>query len=40
MLHVKFQDHRTFDSREEDSLRFLPYKGVKAILAMRPGPLI
>ena len=28
MLHVKFQDHRTSGSGEEDFLRFLPYMGM------------
>ena len=34
MLHAKFQVHRTSGSGEEDSLRFLPYMGVAAILVM------
>ena len=34
MLHAKFQDHRTSGSGEEDFLRFLPYMGMAAILAM------
>ena len=34
MLHAKFQDHRTSGSGEEDSLRFLPYMGMAAILVM------
>ena len=34
MLHVKFQDHRTSGSGEEDFLKFLPYMGVVAILVM------
>ena len=34
MLHVKFQDHRTYGSGEEEFLRFLPYIGVAAILVM------
>ena len=34
MLHVKFQDHRTSGSGEEDFLRFLPYMGMAAILVM------
>ena len=33
MLHIKFQDHRTSGSGEEDFLRFLPYMGM-AILVM------
>ena len=33
MLQAKFQDHRTSGSRE-DSLRFLPYMDVVAILVM------
>ena len=40
MLHVKFQDNRTFGSGEEDFLMFLPYMGMAAILVMRPGPFI
>ena len=34
MQHVKFQDHRTSGSGEEDFLRFLPYMGMVAILVM------
>ena len=34
MLHVKFQDHRSSGSGEEDFLRFLPYMAVAAILVM------
>ena len=34
MLHAKFQDHRTPGSGEEEFLRFLPYMGMAAILAM------
>ena len=34
MLQAKFQDHRTSASGEEDFQRFLPYKGVAAILVM------
>ena len=34
MIHAKFQDHRTSGSGEEDSLRFLPYMGMAAILVM------
>ena len=34
MLHAKFQDHSTSGSGEEDFLRFLPYKGMAAILVM------
>ena len=34
MIHVKFQDHRTSGSGEEDFLRFLPYMGTAAILVM------
>ena len=34
MLHAKFQDHRTSGSGEEDFLRFLPYMGMAAILAV------
>ena len=34
MLHVKFQDHRTSGSGEEDLLKFLPYMGMAAILVM------
>ena len=40
MLHAKFQDNRISGSEEEDALRFLPHKGVAAILVMRPGPFI
>ena len=38
MMHIKFQGHRPFGSREEDFLRFLPYMGMAAILVMWPGP--
>ena len=34
MLHVKFHDHSTSGSGEEDFLRFLPYMGMAAILVM------
>ena len=34
MLKVKFQDHRTSGSGEEDFLVFFPYMGVAAILVM------
>ena len=34
MLHAKFHDHRTISSVGEDFLRFLPYMGMAAILAM------
>ena len=34
MLHVKFQDHRTSGSGEEDFRGFLPYMGMVAILVM------
>ena len=34
MLDAKFQDHKTFGSREEDFLNFLPYIGMAAILVM------
>ena len=35
MLQAKFQDHRTSGSREEQKIkRFLPYKGMAAILVM------
>ena len=34
MIHVKFQDHRTSGSKEEDFKRFLPYMGMAAILVM------
>ena len=40
MLHVKFQDHRTSGSGEEDFLRFLPYMGMAATLVMLPKPFI
>ena len=32
-LHAKFQDHRTYDSQDEDFLRFLPYMEMAAILS-------
>ena len=32
MLHVKFQNHRTSGSGEEDFLKFLPYMGMVTIL--------
>ena len=38
MPHTKFEGHQPFGSREEDFLRFLPYKGMEAILVMWPGP--
>ena len=38
MLHTKFQGHPLFGSGEEDFLRFLPYKGIVAILVKWPGP--
>ena len=31
MLHVKFQDHRTSGSGEDDFKRFLQYKSLAAI---------
>ena len=34
MLHAKFQDHRIYGSGEEDFLRFIPYMGMVAILAI------
>ena len=34
MLHLKFQDHMTSGSGEEDFLRFLPYMVMGAILVM------
>ena len=34
MLHTNFQGHRSFGSGEEDFLKFLPYMGMVAILAM------
>ena len=34
MLNAKFEYHRTSGSGEEDFLRFLPYMGMAAILAM------
>ena len=37
MLHTKFQGNRPSGSKEDDSLRFLPYMGMAAILVMRPG---
>ena len=38
MLHTKFQGHQPFGSGEDDSLRFLPYMSMVAILVMWPGP--
>ena len=38
MLHTNFQGQLPFGSREEDFLRFLPYKGMAVILVMLPGP--
>ena len=38
MLHTKFQGNQASGSGEEDFLRFSPYMGIVAILAMRPGP--
>ena len=35
-VHVKFQDHGTFDLGAEDFKRFLPYMGMTAILVKRP----
>ena len=34
MLHTKFRGNRPVSSREEDFDRFLPYRGVAAILVM------
>ena len=34
MLHTKFHENRPAGSGEEDFLRFLPYRGVVAILVM------
>ena len=34
MLHTKFHRNRPAGSGEEDSLRFLPYMGMAAILVM------
>ena len=36
MLHTKFQGHWSIGPGEEDFLRFLPYMGMAATLAMRP----
>ena len=36
MLHTKFQGHGSIGSWEEDFLRFLPYKGIAAMLIMWP----
>ena len=36
MLHTKFRGNRSTGFREEDSLMFLQYIGVVAILVMRP----
>ena len=38
MLHTKFRGNQPRGSGEEDILWFLPYMGIVAILAMRPGP--
>ena len=38
MLHIKFQGNQPSGSGEEDFIRFLPYMGIMAILAMRAGP--
>ena len=37
MLHTNFQGHRPFGFGEEDFLKFLPYRGMAAILVMWPG---
>ena len=37
-LHIKFQANQPSGSGEDDVLRLLPYMGIVAILAMRPGP--
>ena len=37
MLHAKFRGNRPADSGEEDFDRFLPYRGVAAILVMSPA---
>ena len=34
ILNIKFQDHETSDSGVEDFLKFLPYMGIAAILAL------
>ena len=34
MLHTNFQGHRPFGSREEESLMFLPYMSMAAILVL------
>ena len=34
MLHTKFQGHGSIGSGEEDFLRFLPYRGMAAMLVM------
>ena len=34
MLHAKFQEHMSSGSGEEDFKRFLPYRGMTAILVM------
>ena len=38
MLHTKFQCHWFIGSGAEDSLRFLLYMGIAAVLVMWPGP--
>ena len=38
MVHTKYQGNQTSGSGDEDFLRFLPYMGIVAIWAMRPGP--
>ena len=40
MLHTKFQGHWSIGSGEEDFLRFLPYKGMLAILVMWPNSIV
>ena len=38
MLHINFQGHQPFGSREEEFFMFLIYMGMVAILVMWPGP--
>ena len=37
MMHTKIQGYRTFDSREEDCFRFIPYMSMTAILVNGHG---
>ena len=40
MTHTKFQGHWSIGSGEEDSLRFLPYMGMAAMLVMWPNSFV